>query len=99
MQILDILARIQSTGTMPFLDMLRQEIVHLPWGSTLVVITGSADEALFDALFHIRRSGFNAVLVLAGQIAHTQRIRQQAEHFNFPFHHIRTELDLDVWRK
>jgi uncharacterized protein (DUF58 family) len=99
MQILDMLARVECAGTLPFLDMIRQEIVHLPWGSTLVLVTGCADEALFDELFHIRRSGFNTVLVLAGQIAHTQRIRQQAEHFKFPFHHIRTELDLDVWRR
>jgi uncharacterized protein (DUF58 family) len=99
MQILDVLARVECAGKLPFLEMIRQEIVHLPWGSTLVLITGGAEEDLFDELFHIRRSGFNVVLVLAGQIAHTQRIQQQAEHFKFPFHHIRSEFDLDVWRR
>ena len=98
MQILDVLARVDCSGKMPFLEMIRQEIVQLPWGSTLVLITGAADDTLFDELFHIRRSGFNAVLVLAGQISHSQYIRQQAEHFKFPFHHIRTEMDLDIWR-
>ena len=98
MHILDVLARIEAAETLPFLDMLRQEIVHLPWGSTLVLVTGSAEEALFDGLFQIRRSGLNAVLVLAGQIAHTQRIRQRAEYFKFPFYNIRTEFDLDMWR-
>lgn len=98
MQILDILARIEAAGTISFLEMLHQEIVHLPWGSTLVLITGNAEEALFDALFHIRRSGFNAVLILAGQIAHTQRIQQRIEYFKFPFYNIRTEFDLDMWR-
>lgn len=98
MHILDVLARVESAGTLPFLTMLRQEIVQLPWGSTLVLVTGGADEALFDTLFHIRRSGFNAVLILAGQIARIQHIRQRAEHFRFPFYHIRTEFDLDIWR-
>ena len=98
MHILDVLARIEAAETLPFLDMLRQEIVHLPWGSTLVLVTGSAEETLFDWLFQIRRSGLNAVLVLAGQIAHTQRIRQRAEYFKFPFYNIRTEFDLDMWR-
>ena len=98
MHILDVLARIEAAETLPFLDMLRQEIVHLPWGSTLVLVTGSAEETLFDGLFQIRRSGLNAVLVLAGQIAHTQRIRQRAEYFKFPFYNIRTEFDLDMWR-
>jgi uncharacterized protein (DUF58 family) len=98
MNILDMFARIESAKTIPFLEMLHQEVVHLPWGTTLILITGSADEALFDALFQIRRSGMNVVLILSGQIPHTQRIRHQAEHFGFPFYNIRTEFDLDIWR-
>ena len=98
MNILDMLARIEFAKTIPFLEMLHQEVVHLPWGTTLVLITGSADEALFDALFQIRRSGMNAVLILSGQIPFTQRIQHQAEHFGFPFYNIRTEFDLDIWR-
>jgi uncharacterized protein (DUF58 family) len=98
MNILDVLARVEPAETAPFLEILRQEVVRLPWGTTLVLVTGSADEALFDELFQIRRMGLNAVLICAGQISHSQRIRQRAEHFKFPFYNIRTEFDLDIWR-
>ncbi len=95
-RLLDILARVIAPAkpALPFLDLLRREIVHLPWGSTLVVITPRVDEGLFDCLFQARRAGLLPKLVLVGKSAQSQEARQKAEIFHFPFQHVLSEGDL-----
>lgn len=99
MRILDVLARIQPAESVSLVDVLRQESPRLPWGATLVLITGQADEALFDQLFQARRRGQNVVLVIAGRVPGGQEIRQRAQAFGFAVYLFQTESDLDVWRR
>jgi uncharacterized protein (DUF58 family) len=99
MRVLDVLARIQTNDNRSFLELLRQERVHRAWGTTMVLITGNADDALFDELFQTRRAGMNVVLILCGHVIEAKQIKSRAQHFGIPVHHFMSEQDLDVWRK
>ena len=97
--ILDLLARIQTTETRPLTEMLSKETPGLPWGTTVVVITGHIDEALFDEIFQIKRRGQNVVIIITGQDVNIKLARQQARRFGFPIYAFPNEKSLDVWRR
>jgi uncharacterized protein (DUF58 family) len=99
MHMLDVLARVQMTQTGSFVALLQRQRVHLAWGTTMILITGDVDNALFDELFAARRAGLNVVLVLCGHVIEAQAIKRRAEHFGIPVHHLNSEKDMDVWRK
>ena len=71
---------------------------HLPWGTTVILITGSVDDALFDEIFRARRAGLNVVLILCGTVKNLAEIQHRAEHFGIPVQHFARERDLDIWR-
>lgn len=100
MNVLDLLARIEPVRTAgrPFLDLVCEQSLGLPWGSTAVLITAGAGEGLFDTLLTLRRRGLAVLLVMtcpqrdeAGTIRRAAQIGAQA-------HTIEIERDMDVWR-
>ncbi len=99
MRILEVLARIRSAPLPPGVEMLRREAPRLPWGTTLILISGSLDEALFDEIFRARRAGLNVALILCGTVPNIALIRQRAGHFGIPVQHFVRERDLDIWRE
>jgi len=99
MRILETLARVQVSETYPLVQLLRQEIPHLAWGTTLILISTNLDEEMFDGLFQANRAGIKTMLIPCGPLAGAEEIRKRARFFNFPFHHIYTEKDMDIWRK
>ncbi len=98
-RILEVLARVQAAETQPLIEVVRHERQQLPWGTTLVIICGQADDQLFEEVFRCRRYGLNPILVLVGQIGALRAIKERCEHFSIPFHHIRNEFDLHSWRQ
>jgi uncharacterized protein (DUF58 family) len=99
MRILDILARIKAADTEPFPTQIRRHRVNLSWGTTLIAITGSAEKPLFDELHQAKRTGLNPVLILCGEHPNHRQAAQQSKLFDIPVAVIRTEKDLDLWRK
>jgi uncharacterized protein (DUF58 family) len=97
-RLLDVLARIRSIPTTPFVQLLQRETPHLPWGTTVILITGSVDDALFDEIFRARRAGLNVVLILCGTVKNLAEIQHRTEHFGIPVQHFARERDLDIWR-
>ena len=97
--ILDLLARIQCTEAHPLTEMLNKETPRLPWGTTIVIITGSIDDALFDEIFQIQRRGQNVVMIIAGIGGNIKQARQQARRFGFPIYAFPNEKSLNVWRR
>ena len=97
-RILEVLARIRSVHTAPFAQLLQSEIARLPWGTTVILITGTVDDVLFDEIFRARRAGLNVVLILCGTVKNAVEIQHRAEHFGIPVQHFARERDLDVWR-
>jgi uncharacterized protein (DUF58 family) len=98
-RILEVLARVQAAETCSFVDLLRRELVHLTWGSTLILITPNLDDEMFDELFHVRRAGLSVVLVPCGPLAAVAEKRRRAENFGFPFYQMLDERDLEIWRR
>jgi uncharacterized protein (DUF58 family) len=98
MRILETLAQVQLGETIPFVSLLGGQLPRLAWGTSLIVITPQVDDALFERLFAARRAGIDAALVPCGFLPQAEAIRRKAERFGFPFQHIFTERDLDVWR-
>lgn len=99
MRILDVLARVQPGMSYPFVLLLQRQVVHLPWGTTLLLITSNLNESLFDGLFQAQRAGLNVVLLPCGTVAGFEQIRRRAEYFGFPIYQILDERDLDIWRQ
>jgi uncharacterized protein (DUF58 family) len=98
LRLLEILARIQAAEAEPLVELLRRHSPLLPWGTTLILISGQASEALFDQLFQVRRAGLNALLVLCGPVGGFRQVKARADHFGFPLVHLLNERDFDVWR-
>jgi uncharacterized protein (DUF58 family) len=98
MAILDVLARVEAKAVSPYALLLHHTIANLPWGTTLILVTGQYHEDLFDQLFEARRMGLNAVIILVGAGAGINEARQRAEHFGFPLHQVRDERDLEAWK-
>jgi uncharacterized protein (DUF58 family) len=98
MHVLDLLARVQTGETVPLVQLIQQEAVHLTWGASLVVIANQIDDLLFDALFQARRKGLESTLILCGFVEKLNEIKAKAVNFKFPMVHLMTEQDLDIWK-
>jgi uncharacterized protein (DUF58 family) len=99
MRILDVLARVQMGDCPNFAEALRNRRVHLPWGTTLTVITGIVNDDLLDELYQARRAGLNANLIMAGTVPAVREIQHRAGFYGIPVINIAQERDLDVWRQ
>jgi uncharacterized protein (DUF58 family) len=99
MRILEILARAQMTHELPAAPVIRRQRFQLSWGTTLLVISGGADDELMDELYQARRSGQNAQLILAGNVVNALDVSHRAEHYHIPVASILDERGLDLWRK
>jgi uncharacterized protein (DUF58 family) len=98
MSLLEVLARVQITSAVPFVDLLRRESVNLSWGATLAVITGRESEALFDTLVYLLRAGFAVTLILVQPGRPSVELQKRAGMFSVPIHRIWKEQDLEAWR-
>jgi uncharacterized protein (DUF58 family) len=97
MRLLETLARVESIDSSPLVPMLQRQRYQLAWGTTLIVITGDAGDDLLNELYQARRSGQNAILILAGRDISEEAIRGRAKIFDIPVYSIGTERDLKVW--
>ncbi len=96
--LLEVLARVQMCQGTNFADFLQQETAHLSWGSTVAIITGRPNEALFDTLVRLRSSGFAVALLLIQQGKLSPELRSRAELLHIPVHSIWQERDLEEGR-
>jgi hypothetical protein len=65
----------------------------------LIVITGSASPELLDELYQARRSGQNAIVILAGGNTSDEEARRRAKAFGIAIIPIGSERDLDRWTR
>jgi len=99
MRILETLARIQRVDQtkISLAQQIQNQRVHLPWGTTLIVITGGVDDELLDELHQARRAGQNAVIILSGRSVGAAEIQARAGYFGIPVAHIINEQSLEEW--
>lgn len=98
MSVLDILARLQAGDCPSFAGLLAREVNNHPWGTTLVLITGSYDPHLTEILFQAQRFGLTALIVEVGPAPDADRTRQMLRPSGIGYHNIRSEFDLEVWQ-
>lgn len=98
MRILEALARVEMTQESSFSAMIRQQRYHLPWGTSLLVISGGADESLLDELHQARRAGQNVLLILAGKATRASEVSQRAGVYGIPVVSFYDERSMDLWR-
>lgn len=98
MRILETLARVKMIQESSFAAMIRQQRYHLSWGTSLLVITGGADDSLLDELHQACRAGQNVLLILVGKAARASEISQHAGVYGIPVVAFHDERSLDLWR-
>jgi uncharacterized protein (DUF58 family) len=101
MRLLDLLARIElasEEGAVPFLELLSRKSRELPWGSTIVAVTGREVKGLMSTLLALRRRGLVVILVLTCPDRDLKLTRQRAEQIGVQALGIWSEQDLEVWR-
>ena len=97
MRLLETLARAEIAENSALVPLIQAQRYQLAWGTTLIMITGQADDELIDELYQARRLGQNAVLILAGREASDDMIRRRAKTFGIAVFSIATESDLKIW--
>ena len=97
MSILEVLARIQSATGALFVDLLREESVHLPWGSTLLLVTGTIDDALAETVLYLQRRDHAAAVVLVQEAA-ARGSAATGSLAGIPVHRVWTDQDLAEWQ-
>ena len=98
MRVLETLARVHTVdGNQNLARQIQNQRVYLPWGTTLIVITGSVDDALLDELYQARRAGQNALVILSGRAVGVNDIQIRASYFGIPVLPILNEKELERW--
>jgi uncharacterized protein (DUF58 family) len=96
--VLETLARVQMTQGAAFAELLHRAGVHASWGTTFVVITGGANQRLFDTLLGLRRKGFSVTLILAQPDIAAREWQEQAVRIGMPLLEAWADRDLETWR-
>jgi uncharacterized protein (DUF58 family) len=97
-RVLETLARIQTSDDGDFLaNQIQNHRVHLPWGTTLIIITGGVGDALLNELYQARRAGQNAIIIISGRAVGVKDIQTRAGYFGIPVIPIANESDLERW--
>ena len=99
MRLLETLARVEMIDQSALAPLLQRQRYQLAWGTTLIVITGSASDELLDELYQARRAGQNAVLILAGVNTSGDETLRRAQAFGIPVFSIASERDLKIWTR
>ena len=97
MRLLETLARAEITDNSALGSLIQQQRYQLAWGTTLIVITGTATEEVLDELYQARRAGQSAILILAGRDPADESLRPRAGILGIPVYSISTERDLSRW--
>jgi uncharacterized protein (DUF58 family) len=92
--ILEVLARAGMTRDTAFAGTMRRQSVNLPWGASIVAITGDRSDELMQTLFYLRRGGFATSLILV-QPSGSPRERE-AHPAGISIHTLSTYQDLEA---
>jgi len=89
MHILEALAQVHPSESMPIARFVVNESRNLPWGSTMVVISAIPNDDLLASLYNLRRAGRRVVLVIVGDTAPAVRTD------GLTVYHVRDDV---IWR-
>ena len=90
LHILEALAQLHQTETMPASRFIQQEARNFPWGSTLVVISAQPTDEMLATLLDLKRVGRSVALIKIGGAAP----ELSADHLSV--YHIRDDVAWDT---
>lgn len=99
MWMLETLARVEAAEAGPLAAMIQKQRFNLPWGATLIAITGQVDESLLEELHQAQRAGQETLLIMAGYTTYDAEMTRRAAYFGIPMVWIANERGLDIWRR
>lgn len=94
MKVLEHLARVEASPTIPFAEWLPSATIGLSWGVTLLTITPHGDLATCNALHRLVRAGFNPVLLVVEPDLQFPQVRERARQLGFTAYHVLETSDL-----
>jgi uncharacterized protein (DUF58 family) len=99
MKLLEWLARVQVEETILLADWLPRAALDLAWGTVVIAITPTGDEATCAALHRLLRAGLNPVLVVTEPHGQFGQVRERARRLGLAAHLVAGERDLAQWRE
>ena len=93
-QMLERLAQAQPCEDTSFVAPLQRAIAKGNWGTTLIVVTGQANDVLIQQLLAAQRRGLSPLLIACGYGARFDTIRQQCAALGIPAYHVLRERDM-----
>lgn len=97
MKLLEWLARVQLAETTPLADWLPTATLGLAWGTTILAVTPTGDEAVCRSLHRLLRAGLNPVMLVIEPYAHFDVVRERARQLGIVSHRLADERDLQRW--
>jgi uncharacterized protein (DUF58 family) len=99
--VLELLGRLLLGNETPFWPEVREAVQRLPWGATLVVITGHETEELLAYTLPLLRAGFHVVLIYLDYTSpeSAELALARARMLGMPAYQIWREDDLEIWRR
>lgn len=99
MKVLELLARVYSRDSAPFMEWAPAACVNLGWGVTIVAITAQGDLQTCNTLHQLARSGFNPILIAIEPNANFGLVRERARRLGFRAYNINDRRDLAQWQR
>jgi uncharacterized protein (DUF58 family) len=92
--VLAALGRIENRESEPFSIMLQREALNLPWGCTVLIVSGSG-EGLLPHCLRLRRSGFNVVVTLVDYYSDLRNAARELERTGATVYRLRPTESLE----
>jgi uncharacterized protein (DUF58 family) len=99
MRILESLARVRALETFTLPNLLRKYRPGLPWGTTLILITGSATDELYEEALQAKRAGMSVVILLCGRYCAPQEARLRGKTIGIPVLDLQDEDGFKAWQR
>jgi choline kinase len=78
-------------------DWLPTAALDLSWGTTIIAVSPTGDEAICRSLHRLMRAGLNPVLVVVEPHGQFGVIRERARRLGLTAHLVANESDLKRW--
>jgi uncharacterized protein (DUF58 family) len=99
MKILERLARLEASHTVPFAQWAAPACLDLSWGVTILAITPTGNESTCHTLHRLVRAGFNPILLVVEPDHEFGRVRERARRLGFAAYHVNERQDLERWQR
>lgn len=96
MNILELLARIESSKSQPLFQFVANATLKLGWGTTIFVLTPNGDITTTAALHRLVRAGYNPILLITQPTSKLPQIRARARQLGFRAYAVYEEPDLTL---